>query len=69
MYSDVPLPEKYIHAGSLGEPLLALMKIRALQINGCAYCLGMHRRDRLTGIDRQLHRLIFVLRSELPSCV
>nr|WP_277612398.1 carboxymuconolactone decarboxylase family protein [Cryobacterium lyxosi] len=53
----------------MGEPLLALMKIRALQINGCAYCLGMHRRDRLTGIDRQLHRLIFVLRSELPSCV
>lgn len=28
--------EKYIHAGNLGEDLLALVKIRASQINGCA---------------------------------
>ncbi|TFD39908.1 hypothetical protein E3T40_00345 [Cryobacterium sp. TMT1-19] len=34
--------EKYIHAGSLGEALPALVKIRASQINGCAYCLDMH---------------------------
>ncbi|WP_104080924.1 carboxymuconolactone decarboxylase family protein [Cryobacterium sp. Y11] len=34
-----------MHAGSLGEPLLALVKIRASQINGCAYCLDMHGRE------------------------
>ncbi|WP_104196383.1 carboxymuconolactone decarboxylase family protein [Cryobacterium sp. M15] len=37
--------KKYIHAGSLGEPLLALIKIRASQINDCAYCLDMHGRE------------------------
>ncbi|MDN6332805.1 MAG: carboxymuconolactone decarboxylase family protein, partial [Micrococcaceae bacterium] len=37
--------EKYIHGGNLGEDLLALVKIRASQINGCAYCLEMHDRE------------------------
>lgn len=44
--------EKYIHAGSLGASLLALVKIRASQINGCAWCLDMHGREaREAGID------------------
>ncbi|WP_417218032.1 carboxymuconolactone decarboxylase family protein [Arthrobacter sp.] len=44
--------EKYIHAGNLGEDLLALVKIRASQINGCAYCLDMHGREaRAAGVD------------------
>lgn len=44
--------EKYIHAGNLGEDLLALVKIRASQINGCAYCLDMHAREaRAAGVD------------------
>ncbi|WP_209326200.1 carboxymuconolactone decarboxylase family protein [Brevibacterium renqingii] len=34
--------EKYIHRGSLGEGLLSLIKLRASQLNGCAYCLNMH---------------------------
>jgi AhpD family alkylhydroperoxidase len=37
--------EKYTRAGTLGEPLLALVKIRASQINGCAWCLDMHGRE------------------------
>ena len=46
--------EKYIHAGSLGEALLALVKIRASQINGCAYCLDMHGREaRAAGVDQR----------------
>ena len=44
--------EKYIHGGTLGEDLLALVKIRASQINGCAYCLDMHGREaREAGVD------------------
>ncbi|MDN5755040.1 MAG: carboxymuconolactone decarboxylase family protein [Arthrobacter sp.] len=44
--------EKYIHGGNLGEDLLALVKIRASQINGCAYCLEMHDREaRAAGVD------------------
>lgn len=37
--------EKYIHGGSLGEGLLSLIKLRASQLNGCAYCLNMHARE------------------------
>jgi alkylhydroperoxidase family enzyme len=29
--------EKYVHASGLEEPLLELVKIRASQINGCAF--------------------------------
>lgn len=46
--------EKYIHAGSLGEDLLALIKIRASQLNGCAYCLDMHGKEaRKAGVDQR----------------
>ena len=44
-YSPMLAMEKYVHAGSLGEPLLALVKIRASQINGCAWCLDMHYKE------------------------
>ncbi|TWP35285.1 carboxymuconolactone decarboxylase family protein [Leekyejoonella antrihumi] len=44
-YKPMIAMEKYIHAGSLGEPLLALVKIRASQINGCAWCLDMHYKE------------------------
>ena len=52
--------EKYLHQSSLGEPLLLLVKLRASQINGCAYCIDMHWKDlrslgeseqRLYGLD------------------
>ena len=36
------------------RPLLALVEIRASQINGCAYCLDMHTKDaRLAGETEQ----------------
>ena len=44
-YRSMFAMEKYVHAGSLGEPLLALVKIRASQINGCAWCLDMHHKE------------------------
>jgi AhpD family alkylhydroperoxidase len=37
--------EKYLHECGLEELLLDLIKLRASQINGCAYCLDMHRKD------------------------
>ena len=37
--------ETYIHQSSLEKPLLELVKMRASQINGCAYCLDMHSKD------------------------
>lgn len=37
--------EKYLSASGLERPLSELVKIRASQINGCAYCLDMHTKD------------------------
>lgn len=37
--------EKYIHDSGLEIPLIHLIKMRASQINKCAYCLDMHSKD------------------------
>jgi len=37
--------EQYVRGSGLERPLLELIKIRASQINGCAYCINMHTRD------------------------
>ena len=37
--------EKYIEKCGLDHKLVLLLKIRASQINGCAYCLHMHTQD------------------------
>ena len=52
--------EAYIHSTALEPKLIHLLKMRASQINGCAYCLDMHSKDaralgeteqRLYGLD------------------
>lgn len=40
--------ERHLHASGLGEALLDLVKLRASQINGCAYCIDMHWKDART---------------------
>ncbi len=37
--------EEYVHHSGLEPSLLELVKMRASQINGCAYCLDMHSKD------------------------
>jgi AhpD family alkylhydroperoxidase len=37
--------ETYVRQSGLDHRLLELVKIRASQINGCAYCLDMHTKD------------------------
>lgn len=37
--------EKYVAGSGLERSLRELVKIRASQINGCAYCLDMHTKD------------------------
>jgi AhpD family alkylhydroperoxidase len=41
--------EQYLKASGLEKPLLHLIKTRASQINGCAYCLDMHTKDARAG--------------------
>ncbi|MGH9516304.1 MAG: carboxymuconolactone decarboxylase family protein [Terriglobales bacterium] len=52
--------ESYLHQSGFDIPLLHLIKLRASQINGCAYCIDMHWKDlraigeneqRLYGLD------------------
>ncbi len=38
-------PELYVRHSGLEESLLDLVKMRASQINGCAYCIDMHTKD------------------------
>jgi AhpD family alkylhydroperoxidase len=37
--------QREVESSGLERPLLELMKIRASQINGCAYCIDMHTKD------------------------
>lgn len=39
--------EDYLHTSSLARTHLELIKIRASQINGCAFCINMHTVDAL----------------------
>ena len=53
-YQPMFAMEEYIHAGPLGERLLALVKLRASQVNGCAYCLDMHAKEgRASGLSQR----------------
>jgi AhpD family alkylhydroperoxidase len=41
--------ETYIRECGLDKALVELVKMRASQINGCAFCLDMHSRDARAG--------------------
>jgi AhpD family alkylhydroperoxidase len=46
--------ERYLATCALERPLIELIKLRASQINGCAYCIDMHTKDaRLAGESEQ----------------
>jgi AhpD family alkylhydroperoxidase len=46
--------EHYVRSTGLEPTLLELIKIRASQLNGCAFCLDMHHRDaRAAGEDQR----------------
>lgn len=46
--------EDYVRSSGLERSLLELVKMRASQVNDCAYCLDMHSRDaRAAGESEQ----------------
>ncbi len=44
-YRAIAALENFVTSCGLERPLLELVKMRASQINGCAYCLDMHSKD------------------------
>ena len=48
--------EQYLSACGFEPPLLHLIKLRASQINGCAFCIDLHWKD-LRALDEPEHRL------------
>jgi AhpD family alkylhydroperoxidase len=52
--------EKYLAESSIEGPLRELVKLRASQINGCAYCVDMHWKDaRAAGeTEQRLYGLV-----------
>ena len=51
--------EQYIRNSPISPLLLEMIKIRASQINGCAYCIDMHTQEALERGETQ--RRIFAL--------
>lgn len=53
-YAKMAALEGYVRKSGLEPSLLELVKIRASQINGCAFCLDMHTKDaRAAGEQEQ----------------
>lgn len=44
-YAAMLAMERFVRQCGLEKPLLELVKIRASQLNGCAFCLDMHTKD------------------------
>ena len=44
--------EKYLRECGISQSLIALIKIKASQINGCGYCLDMHHKDAMKEGER-----------------
>ena len=58
-FKAVSALQVYVDSTPLDRRLKELIKIRASQINGCAYCLAMHTRDarKLGESDERMHLL------------
>jgi AhpD family alkylhydroperoxidase len=44
-YQAISALQKYVDASGVEKSLLELVRLRASQINGCAYCIDMHTKD------------------------
>jgi AhpD family alkylhydroperoxidase len=44
-YKAMAALEGYVRRSHLEQPLLELIRLRASQINGCAFCIDMHTKD------------------------
>jgi AhpD family alkylhydroperoxidase len=59
VYQAAAALQTYVDQSGLDAKLRELIKIRASQINGCAFCLAMHTRDarKIGETDERMHLL------------
>lgn len=58
--------ENYVGNSGLEAPLLELVRFRASQINGCAYCLDMHSKDARAGGESEQRLYLLQAWPEAP---
>src|SRR5450756_1176415 len=58
--------ERYVRECGLERRLLELVKLRASQINGCAYCVDMHTKDARANGDTEQRLYAVVVWREAP---
>ena len=58
--------ERYVRASGLEPSLLELVKIRASQLNGCAYCLDMHSKDARAAGETEQRLYVLAAWQEAP---
>lgn len=58
--------EEYVRGSGLEPSLLELVKMRASQLNGCAYCLDMHSKDARAGGETEQRLYVLNAWREAP---
>jgi AhpD family alkylhydroperoxidase len=58
--------EAAVHESTLEPQLLELVKMRASQLNGCAYCLDMHSKDARAADESEQRLHVLVAWREAP---
>ena len=62
-----PLNQAAIEAGGIETSLIELVKIRASQINGCAFCLDRHTREARAIGEREDRLHVLAAWGESPA--
>lgn len=66
-YQSILAMERYVRSGTLDHVLVVLLRLRASQLNGCAYCLDMHAAEaRAAGVEQRRLDILSAWR-EAPS--
>jgi AhpD family alkylhydroperoxidase len=67
LYKAMGGVERAVRESGIDPGLYELVKIRASQINGCAFCLDMHNRDARKGGESQRRLDVLSAWREAPS--
>jgi AhpD family alkylhydroperoxidase len=59
--------ETYLAGGGLGKPLLDLVKLRASQLNACAFCIDLHSRHLRKGGEDERRLYLLTAWRESPG--